>query len=126
MGFIAPIIAGIASAAGAGLTALGTAATAGVATGTAATVVGGLSAASTAAGIASTASSLAAGKPKMPDIPPPTQAQTPPTIASPTSPLGKSRSGGSLAQLSPGLALGGTGGLLGSFTGGAKKTLLGQ
>ncbi len=114
-----PLVAAI----GAGLSAVGGA------VGTGATVLGGLTAVSGAASLATTGLQLAKGAPKAPPpIAAPTQAAVPaPTIlGAATSAAPKSAGSKSLAALSPGLALGGTGGLNAASPTGQKKSLLGQ
>lgn len=109
MGVLAPIGAAIGSIFGAG-------------------TVGALGTAATIASGALAAKSLLTGAPKSPTIAAPAPAPAPiiaPPQASPIKPI-TSSTNSSLAALSPGLALGGTGGFLGAGQGGAKKTLLGQ
>lgn len=108
MGFLAPVGAAIGSALGA---------------------IGGGSAiagAATVAGLATAGKSLLSGAPKAPTVAaiPPAQAITPPNPA-PQSPTPSISKGTSLAQLAPGLALGGTAGFLGQGLNKGGKTLLG-
>lgn len=115
MGFLAAIPAALAG--------LGTAITAGAATGGAATLLGGLTAATAATSIGTSIAGAVSGAPKPPSIPAPIA--PPPTAVNPLNPVGGSASK-SLANLSPGLALGGTSSFLGGAPSSGQKTLLGQ
>lgn len=144
MGFLAPVIAGIGSAlasTGAAIgSTLGIGAGAGAAAGTAAAAGGGsllgaLTTVGTLASGALAAKSLLSGAPKAPNLAAPEAPTVTPAAAapivppsqaqSPVSPISLSRNS-SLASLAPGLALGGTGGLLGGAVGAGRKTLLGN